>query len=344
MNPMRIFKISLLSLFIVGNTALTHADFTQDHLIVINSPSAMSAGMDSLIELMPDGTHSQVLVPQSNNITGMSRTVYDPVSDHIFYSISSWPNQIFEVREIDSSGNWIATHAHPEFSSGNISMIMDQAGNLFIANNGRIFVKRSGQADIIVLFVLPYTGVGDLETDQEGNLFLSDPFICDCIYKISPDGSTTTFADPSDGLDSPYGLAVSPSGDLYVGNYTSYGPSIIKVTPDGTSSTFSTQNVRQGVIEMTFGPDLRLYAANREYDTIHVFEADGGSTLFADKTDGLNVPSSMTFITAHSTCPTDADADADNDVDGVDLAAFAINFEDSCIESFAIAFGRKGEQ
>lgn len=337
MNHSRLFKICIITFFLTAQTGLLHAAFTSDRLIIINNPSAMSAGVDSLIELLPTGNLSGVLVPESRNITGMSRTVYDPDSDHVYYSISSWPRQIFEIREINSDGNLIATHVHPDFGSGNISMTIAANGDLFIANNQKIFVKRAGQSDITFLFDLPYTGIGDLAVDQQGNLFLSDPFVSDCVYKIFPDGTTVVFADAANGLDSPYGLAVSSEGDLYIANYTHRDPAIIKITPEGVSSVFSTRGLSQGVIDLAFGPDQRLYTANRENDTIHAFETDGSATIFADGNDGLFAPSSIAFVTIPPVCTTDWDSD--KDVDGIDLAFFALNYNNSCLEAFAGVFG-----
>lgn len=329
----------LICLAVAGAAIPALGDFTPGHVVVVNDPSAKSAGVDSVVEFTADGTLSQTLLSTSAGITGLSRTVYDPVSGHLFYSISSYPNSMYIIREIDSTGTLIATITHPNFYSGNISMAINQNGDLYIANSQRIYVKLSGTTEVTYLFDLPYTGIGDLDIDSEGNLYLSDPFISDVVYKIFPDGSTVVFADTSDGLNSPYGIAISPEGDLYVANNQYSSAKIFRVPADGSAAeVFSTQNVSMGVLEMTFGPDGLLYTANRENDRIYTYDSEGAAaTLFADGTAGLNTPSSMTFITDPSQCLIDADGDLD--VDGEDLASFALNFDAGCLEQVAIAFG-----
>ncbi len=85
------------------------------------------------------------------------------------------------------------THTHPDFGSGNISMVFDRDGNLHIANDGFIYLKEAGELDIVKRFVLPYTGIGDLEIDSAGNLYLSDPFINDTVYCLLPTAPTKPF-------------------------------------------------------------------------------------------------------------------------------------------------------
>ncbi len=330
--------LTCLSVIFTGLLPFTVlADFTQGNLIVVNDRSAMSVGVDSLVEYDSSGTRARILVPENLNITGMRRVVYDPVSGHLFYSVSSWPDQVFEIREIDDSGNQIAIYPHPDFDSGNISMAMASNGDLFIANGGYIYVKESGQSNIIRLFTLPYTGIGDLEIDHLGNLFLSDPFISDVVYKISPDGTIITYADPSDGLDGPYGLAVDSSGNLFIANNTWSNPSIVKIDTTGQAELFTTDHVNMGILDMTFDEFGTLFTVNRENDTIFQYDQNGLATLFADGPSGLRVPSSLAFIVQGSTCT--PDADTDGDVDGMDLVQLSLGFEANCMELFAASFG-----
>lgn len=313
------------------------AEFSRGNLIVVNDPSAMSAGVDFLAEFDPSGTLATVLVSQNLGITGMRRVAYDPVSGHLFYSISSWPDQVFEIREIDESGSLVATFARPDFDSGNISLAFSRNGDLFIANGGFIYVKESGQSDIIRLFTLPYTGIGDLEIDHWGNLFLSDPFINDVVYKIFPNGSVIVYADKSDGLVRPYGLAVDRSGNLFIANNTWPNSSIVKMAANGQAEVFTTDHVSQGILDMAFDESGMLFVSNRENDTIHQYDQNGTATLFADGASGLKVPSSLAFIIPASTCR--PDKDGDGDTDGLDLAQFAVGFDAGCMEIIASSFG-----
>ena len=88
----------LLAAMTAGMPDAVRAEFTAGHLIVVNDPSAFSQDVDPLVELDPTGTFVKTLVPTSENITGMSRVVFDPVSGHVFYSVSFYPNATYEIR------------------------------------------------------------------------------------------------------------------------------------------------------------------------------------------------------------------------------------------------------
>ena len=323
--------------FLTGLAPLmVYADFEAGNLFIVNEPSSGSAGNDFVVEFDPDGTFLSTLISQEQNITGMRRVAFDSVSGHLFYSVSCWSDQIFEIREVDSSGALLNTYTHEDFGSGNISFVFDSAGALHIANDGYIFVKQPGETEIERLFELPETGIGDLEIDSAGNLYLSDPFINDTVYKIFADGTVVSYVDSADGIDNPYGLAVDGSDNLYVANSVYNDAAIMKVTPDGQVSTFAKDDVQAGILDMTVSQQM-LYASNRSRETIQVFDANGIATLFADAEDGLDDPSSMAFVTDSSSCSTDIEPDGD--VDGIDLSDFAAHFDSGCLAGFANAFG-----
>jgi hypothetical protein len=316
---------------------VVHADFDVDNLFIVNEPSSGSAGNDFIVELDPDGTSLNTLIPQEQNITGMRRVAFDSVSGHLFYSVSAWSDQIFEIREVDSSGALINAYTHEDFGSGNISFVFDSAGALHIANDGYIFIKQPGETEIERLFELPYTGIGDLEIDSAGNLYLSDPFVNDTVYKIFSDGTVVSFVDSADGIDNPYGLAMDGNDNLYVANSVYNDAAIMKVTPDAQVSVFAEDDVYAGILDMTVDRQQTLYVSNRSRETIQVFDANGIATLFAEAEDGLDDPSSMAFITESSSCSTDIEPDGD--VDGIDLAEFADHFDTACVAEFASAYG-----
>lgn len=313
---------------------------SEGNLVVVNEPSAMSAGADSLVELDPSGTLVETPVPEYMGITGMRRVVFDANSGNVFYSVSSWPDQVFEIREIDPSGDLVETYSHPDFDSGNISMAVDKRnGDLYIANGSYIYRKEAGQAEIVPVCLLPYTGIGDLEIDSRGNLYLSDPFINDVVYKVFVDGTIEIYADITDGIENPYGLAVDTNGNLFVANNLHSGATIIKIDPDHQVSVFTSQNVEHGILDMTFDSQQMLFAANREQNTIYMYDTTGNGVLFADSEDGLHVPSSMAFVIFKADF--DADTDSDGDVDGSDVYQFARTFDAAGLPIFCAAYGSK---
>lgn len=115
--------------------------------------------------------------------------------------------------------------------------------------------------------------------------------------------------------------------------------SLDEFSPDG-ALVFSQASMPYGILYMTLNGQNRLFVANRENDTILVFDSDGNAQLFADASDGLRVPSSMSFILPESVCI--KDFDTDTDVDGVDLREYVLRFDGACLDEFAGNFGNPG--
>jgi hypothetical protein len=302
------------------------SDFTGGSLFVVNQPSSGSAGYDFILEFSPDGTNLNTLIPTSQHILGMRDVAFSAVTGTLFYTVSNWSSQTFEIREIDSAGNLIQIYTHSDFGSGNIELVFDLSGTLFIANNGFIFKKEPLSLTITKMFALPYTGIGDLEIDSHGNLYLSDPFVNSVVHKITPTGSVTIFADADDGMVNPYGLAMDAQDNLYVANCIPSAPAtIIMLDPEGDPTLFAEGiSFQPNMLDLAFDRNGTLLASCREKDTILRFSSDGSWTTFADDEDGINDPASMAFITYMPPC--EGDFDGDGDVDGSDLAVFAADF------------------
>src|SRR5262249_15816828 len=73
----------------------------------------------------------------------------------------------------------------------------------------------------------------DLAFDSAGNLFVTDWGSGGHIYKFTPDGTQSTFAQ----LVAPEGLAFDSAGNLFVVDEDT--GNIFKFTPDGVRSTFA---------------------------------------------------------------------------------------------------------
>jgi hypothetical protein len=79
-------------------------DFTAGNLFVVNQPSSGSAGDDFILEFLPNGTKLNFLIPTSQEILGMRDVAFSAVTGTLFYTVSNWGSQTFEIREIDSDG------------------------------------------------------------------------------------------------------------------------------------------------------------------------------------------------------------------------------------------------
>ena len=66
------------------------ADFSEGNLLVLNQPSSRSAGSYFILEFSPAGNHLSTLISTGLNIRGMRDLAFDPVSGHLFYTVSHW--------------------------------------------------------------------------------------------------------------------------------------------------------------------------------------------------------------------------------------------------------------
>jgi DNA-binding beta-propeller fold protein YncE len=118
--------------------------------------------------------------------------------------------------------------------------------------------------------------------DSAGNLFVANEG-SNTIFRFTPGGLGSVFADASDGLSSPSGIAFDSVGNLFVANQTT----IEKFTPGGIGSVFA--DASDGLTELAdlaFDGSGNLYAVNYSpsllvWDsTIVKFTPDGVDSLF----------------------------------------------------------------
>ena len=142
----------------------------------------------------------------------------------------------------------------------------------------------SGLTVLLLSMIFSYSAIA-----APGDLFVQvqlrggDPFQCS-ILKVTPGGTLSEFVSfeaiiALTGLDNcemdDTGIAVADNGDVYFSEDTS--DTIIKATPDGTLSTFVTEDQITAVTgagsadmdhAMTIGPDGDLYFADENSDTV----------------------------------------------------------------------------
>jgi sugar lactone lactonase YvrE len=152
------------------------------------------------------------------------------------------------------------------FQTGGVAA--DASGNVYVADYGNDIIRRITPSGVVstlagaagiqdsldgtgpaARFTLPL----DVATDAAGNVYVSDS--ASTVRKITPAGVVTTLAGVAgqqgsvDGIGSdarfelPYGLAVDPSGNLYVSDQNQ---TIRKISPDGVVITFAGAAGEQG--------------------------------------------------------------------------------------------------
>jgi hypothetical protein len=278
----------LCVIFVYTANSLFAGDLSVGTFFVINSPSAISAGTDSILTFDSLG-NSAVFFGSEHNLTGLQDIVCSPNEPrHIFVSHGAF-NVAAEVLEFDASGRIVNTVPR-ELGA----LAFDQAGNFYATANGGIF--KNG---MLFASLPPSTGIGRLAIDSSGNLYLTDPFSTYQVLRIDPNGNVTLFADATDGLLGPYGLAIDSMDNIYVANSIGGPLSILKFDPSGTSTLFAVENSVNISRSMVFDRNDNLYATLENSNQILKFDKAGNSSVFADASDGLNFPYAITV----GTCP-----------------------------------------
>ena len=266
-------------------------DRSFDTMFVINSPSARSRGADSILTFDFRG-RSTVLFGPEQEIVGLRSVACDPYTpQHILVAHNTFSPAVAGLFIFDAAGR------HDNVPSGtpgeNVSLAFDRFGNFYVTagTEGTIFKNDR------VLATLPYAGIGQLAVDTAGTLFLTDPSISPRIFRITPTGTVSVFADASMGLDRPYGLAVDSQDNIYVANNPGGNAAyILKFDPFGRATPFATNiSLQPGIRSMAFDNEDNLYATLETDNIILTFDKHGNSRVFADASDGLNYPTAIAF-------------------------------------------------
>src|ERR1051325_374867 len=125
------------------------------------------------------------------------------------------------------------------FASGSFgnAMAFDRMGNLVTGishSGGAIITKFAPDGTGSVFATIESDQLLDLAVDGADNLFVSTGAD---ILKIAPDGTQSTFIADLEGV---WALAFDKLGNLYAAINASGANSIMKFTPDGSGSTFTT--------------------------------------------------------------------------------------------------------
>ncbi len=274
-------------------------DSSDSTFFVVNSPSAASEGTDSILTFDARG-YGTVFFSAQHNLVGLRDIACDPKNpQHIFVSHNSFPATA-GLLIFDASGH---RDTIPSGTPGGpASLTFDRAGNLYTAMlqadlTGTIFKNDA------VFAYLPFTGIGQIAVDRNGNVYLTDPEVSSRIFHIDQAGNVTVFADASKGLIAPYGLAIDSRNNLFVANNPGSSPAfILKFDPSGTVTSFAINiSFQPSMRSMTFDDGDNLYATLEADNTILKFDRRGNSSVFATASKGLNNPIAVTV----GTCPVD---------------------------------------
>ncbi len=157
-------------------------------------------------------------------------------------------------------------------STGPEGMIVDSAGNLYLADDSANVVYKFTPSGTRTVFASGLTAPSDVAIDAAGNIYVANT-TAGTIVKYSPDGATSSvFASLIAG---PEALTFDLSGNLYVAQTNG----ITKFSPDGaTSSVFA---VLPNAVTLTFDSNFtHLYAGVGASGGITYYDLDGTAHVF----------------------------------------------------------------
>jgi sugar lactone lactonase YvrE len=116
------------------------------------------------------------------------------------------------------------------------------------------------------------------------------------ILEINSNGSHSTFATASSGLNYPVGLAFDNNGNLFVANSGggNGNSTIEEFSPNGVGTTFASAGLSYPVA-LAFGGAGNLFVANDGNNTIEEYSSNATGTIFATATSGLEYPAGVAF-------------------------------------------------
>ena len=192
-------------------------------------------------------------------------------------------NYIFKVAAINSSGVGIyssyayastsTTQATYTVGSSPSTMVLDNAGNLFVANSGESSITKITKQGVVSNFASAGDNPTAMVFDTAGNLYVANSG-SDNISKITPAGVSTIFASVD---DSPSSLVFDSAGNLYSSN--SLAATISKISPAGVVSNFAT--LPSNSYDLSIDSQGNIYSANGNNFSMYKITTQGEVSVFA---------------------------------------------------------------
>lgn len=168
-----------------------------------------------------------------------------------------------------------------------IGMAGDDRGNVYLLDPRAILVlppdAEETDVDAITVWAAGGTAAGVSEfggiaVDEQDNVYATDVYN-ERVLKFSPDGVLlATFSGGDDGLGAPHGLAVAPSGDIYVAGTADDRIRVLNATGElihAWGETGQGSGEFHTPEEIAVGSDGRVYVADSLNHRIQKFDADG---------------------------------------------------------------------
>ncbi|MGO9646937.1 MAG: SMP-30/gluconolactonase/LRE family protein [Terriglobales bacterium] len=178
--------------------------------------------------------------------------------------------------------------------------VVDPAGDIFIADSENNRVRKVDPSGNITTFAGGAVGDGGnsvdsnlnfpmgLAFDEHGNLFIADTWN-NRVRKVSKNGTIATIAGTGltgysgDGgpasqadLNEPLGVAVDPTGNIYIADYGNFA--LRKIDTEGTITTLATEVFLNSLVT---DPSGNIYASDDAFCVVWKFTPSGQASIVA---------------------------------------------------------------
>src|SRR5262245_42722870 len=215
--------------------------------------------------------------------------IASPANADSLFVANTTTNQIIKF---DVSGNGVVFADASKGLSSPSGLVFDSNANLYVANNTSNNILKFDPRGNVTIFADASSGLmldaragGSiaLAVDSGTNLFVGNPgltALSGSILRFDPLGNVSVFADASDTVRAPQGLAFDSSGNLYVANQGFPTPGdILRFDSVGNGTLFAGDLFFPGAL--AFDVLGNLFAANLGAGQILRFDRLGNRTVFA---------------------------------------------------------------
>jgi streptogramin lyase len=130
-------------------------------------------------------------------------------------------------------------------------------------------------------------GYGALHVDAGGNIYVALSNVG--VFQVDPATGNQTMITSGGMLIDPSGLASTPDGNLYVGDYTSMGGALFLVdVHSGAQTLIASGDMINGVVDIAVEPSGTVLVENGNNSLVRVDPSSGKQSLVASGLMGLN--------------------------------------------------------
>lgn len=284
---MKIFRLfCVLMLIFIVSLAITSAETEQVNEIIVRDVGNAGHGADLKIEFMTDalGLKHQLLVVPADMTFDLD-TALASESFLIVFPDTEFVSRTMKNTSKDVTGNLIA-----EDTPYQVYILIAET----TLSEPSMPITLRNETTVTTLIPSLESATGGMDTDAEGNIYLSDFGEAQSsrgatVYRITPEGEASIFFS-TDGLEGASGSEFDSQGNFYQSSIRS--GRVLKVTPEGEISFFADGLIAP--VGITIDADDTLYVTNCQDGSIQRITSDRESSIFAESSL-LNCPNGITM-------------------------------------------------